>query len=83
MPETSVTEVSAQTSRKLVRIEITATSSGTNAISDAKTNASTSSAPSPPRSDSARSPAPPFSPVEAASAFSPVRCTGAPATVAP
>ena len=47
MPETSVTDVSAQTSRKLVRIEITATSSGTNAISDAKTNTSTSSAPTP------------------------------------
>ena len=62
-------------------IEITAIKRGTSASSDANTNASTASAPRPPRSPSASKPTPSFWPLEELSAPRPVRCAGLPATV--
>jgi hypothetical protein len=83
MPDTSVTPVRPQTSRKLVVTETTAITSGTTARNEANTNASTTSAPIAPSSASANSPSPPPAPVESFRASSPVTWTGAPATVAP
>ena len=59
-------------------IETIAISSGTNASSEANTNASTTSAPSPPSMDSSRTPGPLLPPVWFWRASSPVTCTGAP-----
>ena len=81
--DTDVTAVSAHTSTKLVRIEIAATTSGTKASSDAKTNTSTMSAPTAPMMLSARRPRPPFWPPDADRASMPLTCTCAPAMVAP
>ena len=47
MTETSVTVASGQTSRNVVGIATSAITSGTSAMNDAKTNARTSSAPTP------------------------------------
>jgi hypothetical protein len=65
-------------------IEDTAITIGTTARKEAKTKASTMSAPAPPSSASSRTPGPsPPAPLSSARASKPVRCTGAPATVAP
>ena len=64
-------------------IETIAIRIGTNASSDANTNASTTSAPSPPSIDSSRTPGPLLPPVWLWSASRPVTCTGAPAIRSP
>ncbi len=64
-------------------IETIAISSGTNASSEANTNASTTSAPRPPSSDSRNTPGPPDPPVWVCSASTPVTWTGAPAIRSP
>ena len=65
-------------------IETTAITIGTNASKEANTKVSTASAPTPPITASSSTPGPSLSaPLSSASASNPVRCTGAPATVAP
>ena len=59
---TSLKVVRPSTSRKVVRMETAAISSGTNARNEAKTNSSTSSAPAAPSSVSARTLGPSVSP---------------------
>ena len=65
-------------------IEMKAITIGTKARNEAKTNASTSSAPTPPITASRSTPGPSLSPpLSSASASKPVRCTGLAATCAP
>src|SRR6185437_4779129 len=74
---TSATYVSASTKSSVVRIETAAIRSGTNASSEANTNASTTSAPAPPISVSTNTPGP-FSEPPLASWLRPVNCTCVP-----
>ena len=64
-------------------IEATAIMIGTTAKNEAKTKASTISAPKPPITASRRTPGPSPPPVDCWRASKPVTCTGAPATVCP
>ena len=65
-------------------IETIAITIGTNARNEAKTKASTTSAPRPPISASSSTPGPSLSAPESSNrASNPVSCTGSPATVTP
>ena len=73
-----MTSVRPKTTRKVTRIEVAATSSGTTASTEPNTNASTPSAPSPPSSVSASTSGPPDWP-PSSSSLMPVTRTVQPA----
>ena len=64
-------------------IDTIAITIGTTARNEAKTNSSTTSAPTPPMIASTRTPGPSVPPLSPSSASKPVTWIGAPATVAP